>query len=81
MVSGGGAAEGREVASGRRARLAESPGGHVAQPDVSSVVVAFAGDEQRVEQLVVVVFDLSGMTVHALVWLDQGLAVIGSPAP
>ena len=38
-------------------------------------------DEQRVEQLVVVVFDLSGMTVHALVWLDQGLAVIGSPAP
>ena len=80
MMSGGGAAEGREVASGRRARLAESPGGHVAQPDVSSVVVALAGDEQQVEQLVVV-FDLSGMTVHALVWLDQGLAVIGSPAP
>jgi hypothetical protein len=57
-MSGGGTAEGREVASGRRARLAESPGGFVAQPDVSSVVVALAGDEQRVEQLVVVVFDL-----------------------
>jgi len=53
-MSGGGAAEGREVASGRRARLAESPGGHVAQPYVSSVVVALAGDDQRVEQLVVV---------------------------
>ena len=36
---------------------------------------ALAGDEQRVEQLVVV-FDLSGITVHAIVWLDQGLAVI-----
>ena len=80
MMSGGGVAEGREVASGRRARLAESPGGHVAQPDVSSVVVALAGDEQRAEQLVVV-SGLSGMTVRALVWLDQGLAVIGSPAP
>jgi len=80
-MSGGGAAEGREVASGPRARRAESPGRHVAQPDVSSVVVALAGDDQRVERLVVVVFDLSGMTVHALVWLDQGLAVIGSPAP
>jgi hypothetical protein len=76
VMSGGGAAEGREVASGRRARLAESPGGHVGQPDVSSAVVALAGDEQRVEQLVVVVFDLSGIAVHALVWLDQGLAVI-----
>jgi hypothetical protein len=74
-MSGGGAAEGREVASGRRARPAESPGEHVAQPDVSSVVVALAGDDQRVEQLVVV-FDLSGIPVHALVWLDQGLAVI-----
>jgi len=38
--------------------------------------VALAGDEQRVEQLVVVVFDLSGIAVRALVWLDQGLAVI-----
>ena len=75
MMSGGGVAEGREVASGRRARRAECPGGHVAQPDVSSVVVALAGDDQRVEQLVVV-FDLSGIAVHALVWLDQGLAVI-----
>jgi hypothetical protein len=37
--------------------------------------VALAGDEQRVEQLVVV-FDLSGIAVRALVWLDQGLAVI-----
>jgi hypothetical protein len=44
--------------------------------------MALAGDEQRVEQLVVVVvFDLSGIAVRALVWLDQGLAVIGSPAP
>lgn len=76
MMSGGGAAEGREVASGRRARLAESPGGLVAQPDVSSVVVALAGDEQRVEQLVVVVFDLMSIAVRALAWLDQGLAVI-----
>ena len=75
-MSGGGAAEGREVASGRPAPLAGSPGGLVAQPDVSSVVVALAGDEQRVEQLVVVVFDLSGIAVRALVWLDQGLAVI-----
>ena len=80
MMSGGGVAEGREVASGPRARLAGSPGGHAAQPDVGAAVVALAGDEQRVE-LLVVVFDLSGMTVHALVWLDQGLAVIGSPAP
>jgi len=65
-MSGGSVAEGREVASGRRARLAENPGRHVVQPDVSSVVVAFAEDEQRVEQLVVVVFDLSGMTVTLL---------------
>jgi len=39
-------------------------------------MVALAGDDQRVEQLVVVVFDLSGITVHALVWLGRGLAVI-----
>jgi len=35
-----------------------------------------AGDDQGVEQLVVVVFGLSGIAVHALVWLDQRLAVI-----
>ena len=74
LVMSGGAAQGREVASGRRGRLAESPGGHVAQPGVSSVVVASAGDDQRVDQLAAV-FDRAGLAVHALAWLDQGLAV------
>jgi hypothetical protein len=49
VLSGGRCAtENREVASGFRAWRAEGPGGHVGQPDVSSAVVALAGDEQRV---------------------------------
>ena len=58
LLSGHCATESREAAPGPRAWPTESPGGHVGQPDVSSAVVALTRDEQRVEQLVVVVFDL-----------------------
>jgi len=58
MSGGHCATESREVASRPRTWRAECPGGHVGQPDVSSAVPALAGDEQRVKQLVVVVFDL-----------------------
>jgi len=58
LLSGHCATESREAAPGPRAWPTESPGGHVGQPDVSSAVVALTRDEQRVEQLVVVIFDL-----------------------
>ena len=58
FLSGHCATESRKAAPGPGAWPAESPGGHVGQPDVSSAVVALTRDEQRVEQLVVVIFDL-----------------------
>jgi hypothetical protein len=76
-MSGGGAAE------AERSPLVVAHGSQKVQAGTSLSPTSapqswhWPGDEQRVEQLVVVVvIDLSGTTVHALVLLDQRLAVI-----